>query len=481
MHRFLLAVVLVIAISLETVVEGQCTEPCTAIHTLDAEAGGDFFGWVSNDMDDIDGDGVRDFILTAPRNDGGGLNAGRVYVYSGQSGDELFRITGTVAAAWLGHDAASAGDMDGDGLADVIAGAPFTSAGFAGIYSSGRDGALIHAFPGEVNGDQFGFRVYGGGDFDGDGTSDVVIGAPGSSAGGNGAGRAYIYSGADFSEICVLDGITVSDRFGSGVAFVGDVTGDGRDDVAIGAQDAGAGGGFGYVYSYDGIECQLEYLLLPGQPSVDFGLWFMNGGHDVNDDGVPDIYVNDFGVNRGHIFSGVDGSVIWQLNGEGEGGGFGIGRIVPDLNGDFHADMILASWASSVVATGAGKVFIYSGRTGEVLETFTHNVAGAGFGFDANGMGDVDGDGKFDHLITAASHGGNTGRAFVIAGTAPPVSVGDGDEDGDIDLADYGGFLGCVSGAGVLVGEECEIFDLDFDADVDLVDFGRLQRIMTGP
>lgn len=457
----------------------QCVEPCTAIHTLDAQAGGDFFGWVSNDMGDLDNDGVRDFLITAPTHDTGGNNAGRVYVYSGASGNELYNVTGTAPQSWLGHDGGCAGDIDNGGKPDLIAGAPFNGPGAAFIHSSEQNGTLIHPFVGENNGDQFGFRVYGGGDFNGDDQPDVVIGAPQHDTAGNNAGRAYIYSGSDFSLICAIDGPSAGDFFGSGVAFVGDVTGDGRDDAAIGAQNAGFGGGLGFVYSYDGKTCNLEYTLNPGAPSANFGQWFMNGGHDVNDDGTPDIYINDFGVNRGHIFSGVDGSVIWQLNGDGLGGGFGIGRIIPDLNGDFHADMILASWASSVAAPGAGKVFIYSGRTGQILETFTHNVANAGFGFDANGMGDVNADGMTDHLITAASHNNNTGRVFLIAGNISAVSVGDGDKDGDIDINDFGSFANCFDGPDAIVGDECTDFDLDFDADVDFADFGRLQRIFT--
>ncbi len=478
MTRIAIPTTLLITVLITPQANAQCTEPCTAIHTLDAEASGDFFGWVSNEVGDLDNDGVLDFLITAPGHDTGGSNAGRVYVYSGATGNELFNVTGTNAQGWLGHDAACAGDIDNDGIPDIIAGSPFGGTGFARIYAGGNDGGVIHTFQGESNGDQFGFRVYGGGDFDGDGRDDVIIGAPRHDTAAQDAGRAYIYSGDDFQLICSIDGPTAGDFFGSGVAFIGDINDDGRSDVAIGAQNAGAGGGLGFVYTFDGTTCSSPYTLNPGTPSNNFGRWFMNGGHDVNDDGFPDIYINDFSVNRGHIFSGVDGSIIWQLNGNGEGGGFGIGRIIPDINGDFHADMILASWASGIVATGAGKVFVYSGRTGEVFETFTHDVANAGFGFDANGMGDVNGDGRFDHLITAASHNGNTGRAFLIAGNVSPVSTGDADFSGTVDLADVSLFIDCAGDPDAPIGDDCTRLDTDFDNDVDFADFARMQQLI---
>jgi hypothetical protein len=419
---------------------GQCTEGCTAIHTLTGEAAGDQFGWVSNHLDDVDGDGVRDFILTAPTNDAGGGNAGRVYVYSGATGDELWRKTG--ATGWqLGHDAGLAGFIDDDDVPDVIVGAPFVGPGRAFIYS-GVDGSFIWGWIGDTVNDQFGYRVWGGGDFDGDGHDDVIVGARMHDTAGVNAGRAYVFNDAATTEIYTIDGPTSSDLLGSGVAFVGDVNHDGRDDVVVGAQNAGpTGGGLAYVYSWNGAACEQLYVLDPGSPSSNFGLWFMNGDHDVNGDGTPDVYVNDYAINRAHIFSGVDGAIIWTLSGDGTGQ-FGIGRIVDDIDGDCHADMLLAAWISPAGAASAGKAFVYSGRDGSVMDTYTHDVAGAGFGFDANGMGDVDGDGMFDHLITAASDLSSQGRAYVIAGEIAPPRAGDLDDDGDTDFQDLLQLLG---------------------------------------
>ena len=170
-----------------------------------------------------------------------------------------------------------------------------------------------------------------------------------------------------------------------------------------------------------------------GVPSANFGLFFADGGRDVNGDGTPDIYVSDFSANRAHVFSGTDGQHIHNISGTG---GFGIGRIVDDVNGDGKADLMLAAWTAGEGAPGAGKAFVYSGADAAILETFTHNIAGANFGFDANGLGDVNDDGLGDYLITAASDAGGRGTVYVIAGTvAPPI--GDLDGDGHVGITDF--------------------------------------------
>lgn len=462
----LLAVTIIAMPIGESPVRGQCTEVCTAIHTLEGEVAGDQFGWVSNSVGDLDGDQIQDFVITAPTNDEIGTNSGKIYVYSGADASEIFSATGQ--ALWrLGNDAAGAGDIDGDRTPDVIAGAPNSGAGRARVYS-GANGSIIHTFDGEASGDAFGYRVWGGGDFDGDKHADVIIGARLHDTAGFNAGRAYVYSGSDFSLICSIDGGSAGDFLGSGVAFIGDVNGDGRDDAVVGAQNAGAGSvGRAYVYSWNGKSCVELYELIPPGTATNFGLWFMNGEHDVNGDGTPDVYVNDFGANRAHVFSGVDGALIWTLSGDNNGG-FGIGRIVEDVDGDCFADMILAAWASNAGAPCGGKGFVYSGRTGAVLDTYTHDVNGAKFGFDANGMGDVDGDGTFDYLITAASDLSARGRCYVIAGEIAPPAIGDLDGDQSVSVTDLldllAGWGPCPDPPAACPG------DLDCDRSVSVTD-----------
>ncbi|MEE9129588.1 MAG: integrin alpha [Phycisphaerales bacterium] len=413
---------------------GQCVEGCVAIHTFAGENAGDTFGWVSENTGDIDKDGVDDLIVSAI---GFGANHGRVYVYSGATGDLLFPpITGSVAGWQLGSSVGAAGDVNNDGTLDVIVGATGVGAGRAFVYS-GVDGSVLRTFLGDVSGDLFGYAVTGIGDINRDGCADLLVTAIQHDAAGTNSGRAYVYSGLDSSIMGTVDGETSFDLFGSGAALIGDVTNDNINDFVIGARNAVSGNGRAYVYSgADFLKkgpIKPVHVLLPPGPAADFGWFFLDGG-DMNADGTPDIYVTDFSANRAHVFSGIDGGLLRTFTGTG---GFGIGRFVGDINGDDHEDLILASWVHNAGGTQAGRAEIFDGATGKVLDTYTHNVPFAQFGFDANGMGDVDGDGKTDYLITAANDSGGTGKAYLIAGNiGPPAIPGDLDGDGSVGASD---------------------------------------------
>jgi hypothetical protein len=147
----------------------------------------------------------------------------------------------------------------------------------------------------------------------------------------------------------------------------------------------------------------------------------------VNGDKVPDIYASDWNNNakgpstgRVYVHSGADGRRLYTLTGEAAGDGFGIGSAdVGDVNKDGYDDLLIGAWQHSGAASSGGKVYLYSGKDGHLLRAITCRIPGDTFGFDATGIGDVDGDGVIDFLLTSTWSGINgfqSGRMFVISG-----------------------------------------------------------------
>jgi hypothetical protein len=151
-----------------------------------------------------------------------------------------------------------------------------------------------------------------------------------------------------------------------------------------------------------------------------FGNFFVAGVGDVNGDGTPDIYAADYGdttlgpgTGRAAVFSGIDGSQLLSWTGSAAGEGLGPGREAGDVNGDGRIDLVIGSYNSSDGAPSAGKVQVFSGADGSLLRTITSTTPGEQLGFDAVGVGDQNGDGIPDLLVSAAS--GET--VYLIAGS----------------------------------------------------------------
>jgi len=394
-------------------------EPATIIREWDGESAGDQFGWIARNIGDVDGDGVNDVTTSAPtRTIGDAKNAGKVYVYSTKSGTLLWSADGP-AGGQLGLGIEAAGDTNKDGIPDVVAAAP--GADRAYVYS-GRDGKVLLSLDAPQKGEGFGRHVADTGDLNGDGYADVIIGAPLNDATAEDAGRAYVYSGKDGSILLTLTGEAAGDQFGAAVAGA-------RDEdqlfILVGAPNAGPSH-TGRTYVYKNLTQKPAFVIESDDTGAQLGGMFISVVGDVDGDGTPDVYASDWPNNakgrstgRIYVHSGKTGARLLTLTGEAAGDGFGIGPAdAGDVDGDGHADLVIGAWQQANAAASGGKVYLYSGKDGSLIRAWTGKVMGETFGFDATGIGDVDGDGAIDLLLTSAwsaINGTKSGRMFIIS------------------------------------------------------------------
>ncbi|PXF60709.1 MAG: hypothetical protein C4B59_07715 [Candidatus Methanogaster sp.] len=383
---------------------------------------------------DVNNDGYDDVIVGAWGNDGGGSNAGRMYIYLGgstmdNSADVIF--TGAAANDELGDPAAFAGDLNGDGYDDVIVAAPYNDAGGndagrAYILFGGdpMDNAADLIITGSA-GDELGaWSANYAGDVNNDGYDDVVV-----SACYKGAGFVYIYLGGSLmgnvADI-VLCGESDGDRFGYFCFYAGDVNNDGYDDVIVGAPESGAGGadsGRAYIYFGGSSMDSTPDVTMTGA-GAGHRLGYVAPAGDVNNDGYDDVIVGARGADKAYIYLGgstMDGVADVTMSGESSYDFFGYGTgTVGDANKDGYSDVIVGA----PYCAGSGKAYIYFGGSSmdNIPDITIAGGANDGFGMHVGFTGDVNGDGNDDFVVAAPQNNINgNGMTYVytvIAGSA---------------------------------------------------------------
>jgi hypothetical protein len=228
-------------------------------------------------LGDVDGDGMPDVAVGVPGKDIGGEtgipNVGLVYLFSGQTGALIRTLNhpeqgGAEAGAAFGSALANAGDVDGDGASDVLIGAP--GEGHIFVFS-GRTGNLLFDIASPVTEDlhSFGAAVAGGKDFNRDGKPDFVVGSP-NLEGFRGA--AYIFNGSDGSlqRTLLPGGRQPFAKFGSSLCVSDDLTGDRRPDVAVGAPGQNVNGLLqaGAITVFDGRRGRAVQTISSASPQV---------------------------------------------------------------------------------------------------------------------------------------------------------------------------------------------------------------------
>jgi hypothetical protein len=341
-------------------------------------------------------------------------------------------VGGGTAGLGFGHAVANAGDVNGDGCDDVIVGYRFGSTAFgpntgSATVWSGCTGALLYTFTGDTAQDAFGKAVAGAGDVNGDGRADVIVGAALDDNTGINSGSAKVFSGADGSLIYVFNGALARHNLGVAVAGVGDVNHDGRADVAVGANpELTLAQSHGYVKVFSGMDGSVLFTVTGAVKTSRLGFTIASAG-DVNGDGTPDLVVGDprdatHGTSAGavRVYSGVNGAQLFVFVGDALNDQLGIAvGAAGDLDGDGHADVIGGTpWANGT-AVDNGIARVWSGATGALMFEFRGDASLDFFGASVAGNADINADGTPDFMIGAYADddlGTNSGSVRVYSG-----------------------------------------------------------------
>lgn len=462
------------------------------------------FGFSVAGAGDLNGDGRSDIVIGEPYYDVSLTDRGRIMVFNGNGSGLTFSVTrdGPSSNSHFGHAVSAAGDMNGDGYGELLVGAPGYNAGRGRLYgyrggATGIEATATSISTGAQASARYGSSVSLAGDVNMDGYADVVVGAPLYDGAFTDGGRTTVFIGAAgtvshfVTAYRTYDGTQANAQLGFAVHTCGDVNGDGVSELLLGIPEQG---GVGRIGVYHGGADVLTVPTTPAwsqEPNVANALMgsSVDQAGDVNGDGFSDVIVGVPGMNQVRVYLGSATGLLttyWSANGSAADEEFGYSvSSAGDVNGDGYSDVIIGGYAHD---SFRGRAYVYLGSATGLGAAYHWRVTGAvaagRYGGAVSSAGDVNGDGYSDVIVGAflendvgsvyVYHGGPSGlsatAAWTFAGTqvnawygSVVTSGGDVDADGYDDILvgaqrhDHAGFGQCGavylfrgSGAGLL-------------------------------
>jgi hypothetical protein len=449
-----------------------------SVSSFVATQGKAFFGVPSSEMGrsvsiggDVNGDGKADMLIGAPQYS---TSTGQAYLFYGSSsltniGSLGITITGESTNSYTGGSVSIGGDVNGDGKADMLIGARQYSSYTGRVYLIYGSSSLTNIALGSLTPTQgititgestmsfTGHSVSIGGDVNGDGKADMLIGAYQyyqTSA----TGRVYlIYGSSSLTNIALgsltptqgitISGEAISSSTGISVSIGGDVNGDGKPDILVGASSYGTNTGRIYlIYGSSSLTnialgslTPTQGITITGEATSSYTGSSVCIGGDVNGDGKADMLIGAaaYASSTGRVYliygnSSLSNIALGSLTSTqgititAESTNSAMGHSVSiggDLNGDGKADMLIGAPQYS---TASGRVYLIYGSSsltnialGSLTPTQGITITGESdsfTGFSVSIGGDVNGDGKADMLIGATAYSSYTGRSYLMYG-----------------------------------------------------------------
>ncbi|MCC5633711.1 hypothetical protein LC613_40515 [Nostoc sphaeroides CHAB 2801] len=484
---------------------------------LNGLASGNLSGFSVSNAGDINGDALDDILISSPGASPKGSVSGQNYVVFGSftgfpasidlstlNGSNGFKINGIAANDLSGYSVSGAGDINGDGIDDIIIGANLADptgtlsgqsylifgreSGFSpSIDLSTLNGSNGFKINGIAPGDRSGTSISRAGDINGDGIDDVIIGARSASPNGTASGQSYVVFGrkdgfsSDFdlatldgSNGFIINGEAEGDNSGVSVSDAGDINGDGIDDLIVGASTGPIGpapfnpnnssSGKSYVIfgKRGGFSSSIELSILNGSDGFkingispdDRSGYAVSSAGDINGDGLDDLLIGSyfaspngisyagqsyvvFGSRNGFAanldLSTLNGSNGFKINGIAEFDVSGAAvSSAGDVNGDGFDDLLIGAPYASPNGFKSGQSYVVFGNRKGFSADLDLSTLNGSNGFKINGIlpvdiagvavsgtGDVNGDGFDDLLIGAAyasPNGSKSGQSYVVFG-----------------------------------------------------------------